>query len=98
MGTIACDRLPSLSGRQPSRSPQLFVRSAVVCSPAVVGCDVHLRVRHAVADSARDSISGATFDAPIALCAHLGYLWTLRWLPPVHLSIAVSRSLVFGPL
>lgn len=54
--------------------------------------------RHAAADSAREPASGATFDAPVALCAHLGYLWTLRWLPPVHLSIAVARKLVFGPL
>ncbi len=39
--------------------------------------------------------SGATFDAPVAPCAHLGYLWTLRWLPPVHLSIAVSAKCYF---
>ena len=54
--------------------------------------------RHAFVESAHDWTPGATFDAPVALCAHLGYLWTLRWLPPVHLSIAVTRKHVFGPL
>lgn len=54
--------------------------------------------RHAFLDSVRERTSGVTFDAPVALRAHLGYLWTLRWLPPVHLSIAVTRKHVFGPL
>lgn len=51
--------------------------------------------RHAFVESAHEWTPGATFDAPVALCAHLGYLWTLRWLPPVHLSITSRESVTF---